>query len=487
MDEKAQVGNPVDVERDSSNGSDQQNSQNPNARRLLTKIDFRILPILSLTYLVAFLDRVNIGNAAVFGLPTELGLKGTQYNVALTIFFVPYILFEIPSNVVLKKIKPHRFLSVCVFMFGFTTIMQGFVTSYSGLLTTRFFLGLFETGLFPGCFYLLSMWYKREESQKRFSFFFISTTLAGAFGGLLASAIGKMDGYHGKLAWRWIFILEGALTCAVAILGYFTIPDFPEDVKWLTAEEKEWVRARLCQDVGKSGRELPSVKFSDLKVIFTDYKYPLGALMYFGFIVPAYGYSYFAPTIIRGWHYSPIQSQLRTVPVAIVAYVFAMIVAIASDHWRHRYLFIVGSSLVTIAGFIILMTTHDNLHAQYGGLFLSYSGAFAAMPVVVCYFQTNLAGHTRRSIGSGFQIAFGNIGGIIATFAFLSKEAPYYTKGYSICLAFTVLTIITSTIYVLGIRRENQLREQGKAGVVVDDPEQEGEVGDRSRAFRYIL
>lgn len=148
---------------------------------------------------------VNIANANVFGLSTELDLAhSNRYNIALVIFFVPYILFEIPSNVILKKLKPRVWLSICMFGFGLVTMLQGFVHSYSGLLTTRFFLGLFESGMFPGSFYLIGMWYRRHEAQKRYSFFFSSTTLAGAFGGLLASAIGKMDGVRGYRGWRWI-------------------------------------------------------------------------------------------------------------------------------------------------------------------------------------------------------------------------------------------------------------------------------------------
>lgn len=144
----------------------------------------------------------------------DLNLVGTRYNNALVIFFVPYILFEIPSNLILKKLKPHVWLSVCMFMFGLVSICQGLVQSYEGLLVTRFFLGLFETGMFPGCFYLIGMWYRRHEAQRRYSFFFSSTTLAGAFGGLLASAIGKMDGLRGYHGWRWIFILE-VLPCCI--------------------------------------------------------------------------------------------------------------------------------------------------------------------------------------------------------------------------------------------------------------------------------
>ena len=176
---------------------------NTTEAKLVTKIDLHVIPFLCIMYLLAFLDRVNIANANVFGLSAELDLvRDNRYNTALVIFFVPYILFEIPSNVLLKKMKPRIWLSLCMFAFGLVTMLQGFVQNYSGLLATRFFLGLFETGMFPGAFYLIGMWYRRDEAQKRYSFFFSSTTLAGAFGGLLASAIGKMDGMRGYRGWR---------------------------------------------------------------------------------------------------------------------------------------------------------------------------------------------------------------------------------------------------------------------------------------------
>jgi hypothetical protein len=119
-------------------------------RGLLTRIDLRIIPVLSIMYLLAFLDRTNVANAAVFGLQKDLGLSSTQYSTCLTIFFVPYVVFEIPSNIILKRLKPHVWLSICMFGFGLVTICQGLVQGYGGFLATRFFLGLFETGMFPG-------------------------------------------------------------------------------------------------------------------------------------------------------------------------------------------------------------------------------------------------------------------------------------------------------------------------------------------------
>lgn len=115
----------------------------------------------------------------------------------------------------------------------------------------------------------MGMWYRREEAQKRFSFFFSSTTLAGAFGGLLASAIGEMDGLRGYRGWRWIFIIEGVVTCLFAIAWFFCIPDFPEDVKWLNEEERDYIKARLEADSGNSAHHI-KIGVRDVLDVFKD-------------------------------------------------------------------------------------------------------------------------------------------------------------------------------------------------------------------------
>lgn len=184
-------------------------------------------------------------------------------------------------------------------------------------MTTRFLMGVAEAGVFPGCelwqsppppsffpfvivgwchnkhlivpgFYLIGMFYKRLEAQKRFSFFFNSASLAGAFGGLLASAIGKMDGLRNYSAWRWIFILEGILTCIFSAVAFFLVSDFPEDAKWLSANERAFVVSRLKADQGSSGLEAP-IMWQGIVETFRDWKMIPGALMYFGPAVSAYG------------------------------------------------------------------------------------------------------------------------------------------------------------------------------------------------------
>jgi MFS family permease len=211
------------------------------------------------------------------GLPKDLGLTGQQPNIALTILFVPYIVFEIPSNIIMKRLSPHVWLSICIFSFGIIVIAQAFVQNYSGIIATRFFLGIAESGIFPGSFYLISFWYKHEEAQKRFTIYISSVILSSAFGGLLASAIANMEGLRGLAAWRWIFILEGIATILIGCIAFFLVTDFPQEATWLTEDEKKFVLSKT----NSYETEKFALTSSDLVSFFRDIRNYLGAIMYF--------------------------------------------------------------------------------------------------------------------------------------------------------------------------------------------------------------
>ncbi|KAI1180393.1 MFS general substrate transporter [Nemania sp. FL0916] len=453
--------------------------------KLKTRIDWHVLPFVSIMYLLAFLDRVNIANARSFHLERDLGLTiNNEYNTALTIFFVPYVFFEIPSNILLKKFSPRKWLPLCMLGFGLVSIFQGLTQNYGGLLATRFFLGLFETGMFPGCFYLISMWYKRAEAQKRYSLFFSSTSLAGAFGGLLASAIGKLDGVRNYSGWRWIFIIEGALTAVVAIIFFFVFPVFPEDAKWLTEEERTYIKARLKADQGNNAAER-KITVRDVFTVLKDHRVWLGGFMYLGLIVPAYSYAFFAPTIISTYHYDAIQTQLHSVPPWAASFVFSILVAALSDWTRHRAFFALAPLAITISAAVVLLTVHTNRTVEYAVLHLFTIGTYGVLPIVVCWFQMNLGGHHRRAIGAAWQIGFGNLGGIVATYIFLSGDAPRFTKGYAVCLAFVLLSGIASTLYLISIHLENKRRAKMATDVGLSEYEKT-EMGDLNPEFRYM-
>ncbi|KAE8331862.1 putative MFS transporter [Aspergillus sergii] len=463
--------------------------RNTTERKLMAKIDWHIMPCLCVMYLLAFLDRVNISNAAVLGLQEDLNIvDGTNYNTALTIFFVPYVIFEIPSNILLKKLRPHVWLTGCMFLFGLVTICQGLVSNWGGLMTTRWFLGMFETGMFPGCFYLLGMWYKRSEAQKRFSFFFSSTTLAGAFGGLLASGLGKMDGIRGYRGWRWVFIIEGLITCVVSLAWFFIIPDFPEEVKWLTDEERQFIRAKLARDSGSAGHDA-KIGWRDVLEVFKDY-------IHRWFDVLRSGRHSIWICLLRADHYQKlwlrwyvsIKTQLYSIPPWAAAWGFSMLVAILSDKTRHRFAFTIVPMLIAMAGFGILLNVHGQArrNVQYGALFMVTCGCYSAMPVIVCWFAMNLAGHRRRSVGTAWQVGFGNIGGIISTYAFLKKDAPEYRPGYIISVSFLSFSAACCIGYFAAVWYDNWRRDQAIAdGIAIPSDEEQELLGDMALNYRY--
>ena len=217
-------------------------------KRLLRKIDIRLVPFLALLYLyvqeivsievslstntnnslrLSFLDRTNIGNARLFGIEKELGMEGLDYNIALAVFFPTYVLAEIPSNMMLKRFGAKFWLTTIMVIWSIVVIAMGFVTNFAGLVALRALLGLAEGGLFPGVSYYITTWYQRHECGLRLALFFSAATAAGAFGGLLARGIGEMKGTAGYAGWSWIFIIEGLLTIVVAAFAYWVIIDTP--------------------------------------------------------------------------------------------------------------------------------------------------------------------------------------------------------------------------------------------------------------------
>ncbi|KAE8824211.1 hypothetical protein PTNB85_08767 [Pyrenophora teres f. teres] len=371
-------------------------------KKLLHKCDLHVLPPLFLLFLLAFLDRVNIGNAKIQGLTEDLEMIGPnayRYNIALFIFFVPYVLFEVPSNLVLKKLKPSTWLSLIMTLWGLSTIGMGLITNFEGLVAMRVLLGFFEAGLFPGCVYLISMYYKRYELQWRLTLFFSASIIAGAFGGLLAFAIAKMDGVAGYRAYRWIFIIEGIVTVVAGIITKFWVPDWPEDARFLNEEERALLLARLSADTGDAVMDRFDKRAA--KRIFADPKIYLGTLAYFGIVNTGYAGAFFTPTIIKDLGYTSAAAQVRSIPIFVVATVTTLVTAWLTDRLRHRYLFCMFGLVVASIGYIMLLL-QENLSAgvKYFALFLIIPGGFITQPVVLAWMSNLVSGHYKRSVAS---------------------------------------------------------------------------------------
>ncbi|KAK3302644.1 major facilitator superfamily domain-containing protein [Chaetomium strumarium] len=464
-------------------------------KAILRKMDMRLLPMLSLLYLLSFLDRGNIGNAKIEGLQEDLRLTNDQYNWCLTAFFFTYAAFEVPSNLMLKRVRPSVWLPAIMVAWGVVMTLMGLAHNYAGLLAARIFLGVTEAGLFPGVAYYLTSWYRRDEMQLRQALFFSAASVAGAFSGLLAFAIGKMDGVGGLHGWQWIFILEGIATVVVAIVAFFAVHDFPETAAFLTEEERAFVVYRLrYQGQSRPGQaqvaQADAFKWKYVRAAFLDWQIWLSIVVYWGVVCPLYGISLFLPTIIRQLGYQSSQAQLMTVPIYVTAAVLAVIAAYFSDKVGKRSPFIVGFLLVMVIGFSMAIATDPTQHPRvvYGGVFIAACAIYPAFPGVISWLSNNLAGSLKRSAGMALQIGVGNLGGAIASNLYRGKDAPRYRLGHGLELGFIGAGIIAALVLLAGYSAENKKRSRKMEEGALDSytPEQLSDQGDKALTFRYV-
>ena len=412
-------------------------------------------------------------------------MTGDDYNVALFTFFILYILLEVPCNIILKKMRPSIFISSIMLGWGVITIIQGVTPSFGGLVACRVVIGAFEAGFFPGCVYLISMFYKRHELQWRINLFFSASIIAGAFSGLLAYAIAHMEGIRGYAGWRWIFILEGIFTILVAACSYWLVPDWPETAKFFKEDERRfWIR-RLALDTQDTN--MSTWDKHTARRVFGDVKIWLGTLMYLGIVTTSYSGAFFTPTILKQLGWTSIRAQVMSIPVFIVATVLALTAALLSDYTKHRFLFIITGCLVATMGYAVMLNMLDvPVGARYFAVFAIVGGGYIAQPITLVWLNNNLGGHYKRGIGAAMQVGLGNIGGIVASNIYLKSQAPTYHLGFGLGLALVWVCVAAACLFLFYVRRENRLRDEGKRDHRYTLPEAEkNNLGDDHPAFRF--
>ncbi|KIW91245.1 uncharacterized protein Z519_08141 [Cladophialophora bantiana CBS 173.52] len=454
-------------------------------RHILLKCDLNLLPMLCLLFMCTILDRVNIANARIQGLEKDLHMHGQDFSVVLFVFFILYILLEIPANILIKKIRPSVFLSLSVFTFGVVTMCQGLTRSYAGLVVCRVILGGLEAGVYPGSIYLMTMFYKRHEFQWRLNIFYGSSLVTGAFSGLLAYAIAHMDGIAGYGGWRWILITEGLITIAVAIPAYWLLPDWPETAKFLNEDERQFWAQRLASDV--KSIEMNILDRQAIKRCFGDVKIWIASFAYFCILTTSYGFAYFLPTILLELGWTSTKAQVMTIPLYAVGTVVCLSCAFVSDYLKHRFLFIVGGCVLAIIAYAILLSYFSvSVGVRYFALYILECGIVVAQPGIVGWLSNNLGGHYKRGVGIAMQLAIGNIGGIVGSNIYLQSEAPTYPTGFGTGVRLLSAGALASCVLLWYLRRENKLRDKGARDYRYNLSETElNNLGDDHPAFRF--
>lgn len=457
-------------------------------RDLLWKLDIRLIPWLSLLYLAAFLDRTNIGNAKLQGLQEDLHMSNSQYNLTLTIFFISYSIFEPLTNVLLKKTRPSRFIPIIMTLWGIVMTTMGLVHDFSGLMATRWFLGLTEAGLFPGVAYYLSCWYKRSEFGIRLAIFFSAAAIAGSFGGLLAAAISNMNGIGGKAGWAWIFILEGLATFILGIISFWMVFDFPDEARFLSDKDRLRVLRRLALDQ-QSSAEHEEWKMEYFWAAVKDWKTWTGAIIYMGTDGSLYAFALFVPTIIKELGFTSTQAQLLSVPPYACAAMCTVFIGWLADRTRQRGLCNIFVSLVGMIGFAMLLGA-QTAGTRYAGTFLGAMGIYPTIANTISWTGNNIEGVYKRGVSLGIVIGWGNLNGIVSSNIYRGGDAPHFFPGHGTVLAYlTILLFGGSVVQHVLLRRENArrragLRDHWAEGMSLEEMDK---LGDKRPDFIYTI
>ncbi|ESK82163.1 mfs transporter [Moniliophthora roreri MCA 2997] len=428
--------------------------------RLRRKIDLYIIPTVSILYLFCFIDRANIGNARLAGFERDLGLEGYDYNSVLSIFFISYIVFEIPANMACKYFGPGWFLPAISLGFGVCSICTAFVQNIHSASGVRFLLGMFEAGMLPGIAYYMSRWYRHSELAFRLSMYIAMAPLAGAFGGLLASGILKLPSFGSLHQWRMIFAIEGIITCGLSIIGFFTLTDRPETAIWLNEEEKALAAARVKSE--RIGTTAVLDKLDKRKILLGIFS-PVTLTTSFIFLLDnltVQGLAFFLPTIVRTIYptSSVISQQLHTVPPYIVGTFFTMFIPLLSWRFDKRLIFFITAAPLMMLGYILFLAS-TSPRVRYGATFLIASGSFAFGSLCNAHVSANVISDTARSSAIGMTVMMGNIGGLISTWSFLPFDGPDYHIGNGLNLATSTTILIVSVALLVWMWRDNKRRE----------------------------
>ncbi|ODQ55156.1 MFS general substrate transporter [Saitoella complicata NRRL Y-17804] len=434
-------------------------------KRLRRKLDFRILPLVSLMYLVAFIDRANIGNARIAGMETDLDLKGYRFNIALTVFYVFYVVVEIPSNLILKRVGPKLYLPGLVGLFGLVSFLTAFCESYAGLIACRAVLGALEGGLMPGITYYLGCYYRRHELFFRVGVFISSASLSGAFGGLLASGLVHVPTFGPVHTWRNIFFFEGIITIVVGAMAWIWLPELPEKTKWLAVEERELAQRRIAVDNMSSSTtttdEDGEQHVTVWSCVFNSHTW-LCALAYFLTAITINSFSLFIPSILRSMGYTAERAQLMTVGPYALACVWSVALAYFSDKTRKRGLWILISMPFIVIGYALLVSVPTSRTSiRYLAVFFAAFGAFPLGPAFLSWASNNVRGRTQRATATALVTTFGNIGAIVATWCYLPGDAPAYRKGHGINLGVAAANILV-VAFTVGVVKMKNRRRAGK-------------------------
>ncbi|GFZ48538.1 hypothetical protein JCM24511_06286 [Saitozyma sp. JCM 24511] len=445
-----------------------------------------------------YLDRNNISAARLKGLQADLKLSNTDYSTCLSILYVGYILMQVPSNMIVNRIsRPSIYIGCAMLLWGMISTLSGVVTSFGGMVATRFCLGFVEAAFLPGALLILSKWYTRRELTLRNAILFAGNLISNAFSSLVAAGVlSNMDGVLGHAAWRWLFYIEGAATMFVAILAAFLLPDLPTNSRGFTEEELQVAQLRLLEDVGEADQDSAEEGvFDGLIMAVKDVKIYLMMLTLTAYVI-GLSFNAFFPSLTATLGFGYVPTLLMSAPPWVFSVIVSMLNAWHADRTQEKFWHIVVPILFGLVGFVISMATL-NTAGRYVALFLqaqSYAGFIVFYSWISSSFPRPPA---KRAVALALINAFSQLGNIAGSYVWGMTENGY-RKSYGTVTAMFGITIVGCFLFKLILVNLNKKLEAGekawesKPDVVnktraVEHLESSDEALAMKKGFRYLV
>jgi MFS family permease len=364
----------------------------------------------------------------------DFDLSSTQYSVILLVFFISYVVFEVPSNMLLHRLRPSIFLSAICLVWGGVAASMAACQNWSQIAAVRFCLGVIEAAFAPGVAYYLSCWYKTHELARRFAIYYTATAVSGAFSGLLAGVIvDNLDGSRGLEGWRWLLLIEGVGSSAAGLFTWMILPDWPATTRWLSEEETFLAIQRLRYDgIASSGSEgdAQPTHGEAFKMAFRDWRlYPL--IFMYMLATGSQTIQYFIPTLVGQLGYTGYSLQYMTIPIYGVALIGILTFCFLSDYHKERGHYVSLTAGIATISFIITVAV-DNAKVKYAFLCFAVGGVYAACPITLLW-VSKVFQHPaeKRAVSIAVVNALGNSASIYGSFLWPSKDKPRYVPGFS--------------------------------------------------------
>ncbi|KAH8898341.1 major facilitator superfamily transporter [Thozetella sp. PMI_491] len=465
-------------------------------RRVSRKMDIAMLPLLSLLYLFNGLDKSNVGNAQTQGFMQAIGAEPADLNYATSLFYITFVIFQPISAAVGRWVGAKHWIPIMMLSWGAVTIGQAFIHGRGALIAMRLLIGLFEAGFYPTAVAYLSFFYPRFDLAIRVGIFYGQYAIAGAFSGALSYGIFQIRS-GALLNWQYLFIIEGALTCILAIIAWFFLPAGPGSAWFLTAEERTFAAERIRQDsalfvqheYGEDGVETDRLSKRDIIETAKDWKLWFVLVFNICASVPTQAFSVFLPLVLAALGYSNLEANLMSVPPYVCGAVGLWIFAWNSDRVKERGYHIVTSIGIGLIGLIVTVTA-ESQGGKYAGLCILLFGCYVSAPLTIAWLSGNTPEPGKRSLVLGVN-GFGNLAGVIGSQIYSSNYAPTYHLSFYVTLGFVAAAFLGYLAYRFTLTAVNRHKRGVLAQMSQEEIEQEqrddARYGDKKHTFIYGL